>query len=78
MLLFYTDGLIDAATPSSTWGSTSSGGFPGAPGSVDQVADVVCEVMLRDSSREDDAGLGVPVDVGPRRGRRRTARANAR
>ena len=27
------------------------------PGSVDQVADVVCEVMLRDSSREDDTCL---------------------
>ena len=27
------------------------------PGSVDQVADVVREVMLRDSSREDDTCL---------------------
>jgi hypothetical protein len=34
-----------------------AGAFQVAPGTVDQIADTVCEVMLRDSSREDDTCL---------------------
>ena len=58
MLLFYTDGLIERRDAIIDVGIDQlAAAFRVAPGSVDQVADVVCEVMLRDSSREDDTCL---------------------
>ncbi len=58
MLLFYTDGLIERREAIIDVGIDQlAAAFRMAPGSADQVADVVCEVMLRDSSREDDTCL---------------------
>lgn len=58
MLLFYTDGLIERRDAIIDAGIDQLAGvFQVAPGTVDQIADTVCEVMLRDSSREDDTCL---------------------
>lgn len=58
MLLFYTDGLIERHNAIIDVGIDQlAAAFRVARGSADQVADVVCEVMLRDSSREDDTCL---------------------
>ncbi len=58
MLLFYTDGLIERREAIIDVGIDQlAAAFRMAPGGADQVADVVCEVMLRDSSREDDTCL---------------------
>ena len=58
MLLFYTDGLIERRDAIIDAGIDQlAAAFEVAPGSVDQIADTVCEVMLRDISREDDTCL---------------------
>ena len=58
MLLFYTDGLIERRDAIIDAGiDRLAAAFEVAPGSVDQIADTVCEVMLRDSSRDDDTCL---------------------
>jgi serine phosphatase RsbU (regulator of sigma subunit) len=58
MLLFYTDGLIERRDAIIDAGIDQlAEAFQVAPGTVDQIADTVCEVMLRDSSREDDTCL---------------------
>ena len=58
MLLFYTDGLIERRDAIIDAGIDQlAAAFEIAAGSVDQIADTVCEVMLRDSSREDDTCL---------------------
>ena len=57
-MLFYTDGLIERRDAIIDVGIDQlAAAFRVGPGSADQVADVVCEVMLRDSSREDDTCL---------------------
>jgi serine phosphatase RsbU (regulator of sigma subunit) len=58
MLLFYTDGLIERRDAIIDAGIDQlAAAFEIAPGTVEQIADTVCEVMLRDSSREDDTCL---------------------
>ena len=58
VLMFYTDGLIERRdTIIDTGIDQLAAAFGRAPGSPDQIADTVCEVMLSDSSREDDTCL---------------------
>jgi GAF domain-containing protein len=58
VLLFYTDGLIERRDTIIDAGIDQlAAAFGRAPGSPDQIADTVCEVMLSDSSREDDTCL---------------------
>jgi hypothetical protein len=58
VLLFYTDGLIERRDTIIDAGIDQlAAAFGRAPGSPDQIADIVCEVMLSDSSREDDTCL---------------------
>lgn len=58
MLLFYTDGLIERRdTIIDTGIDQLAAAFGRAPGRPDQIADTLCEVMLSDSSREDDTCL---------------------
>jgi anti-sigma regulatory factor (Ser/Thr protein kinase) len=53
-----TDGLIERRDAIIDAGIDQlAAAFQVAPGTVDQIADTVCEVMLRDSSREDDTCL---------------------
>jgi hypothetical protein len=57
-LLFYTDGLIERRDAIIDAGIDQLAAVFGvAPGGPEQIADTVCEVMLRDSSREDDTCL---------------------
>ena len=57
-LLFYTDGLIERRDTIISAGIDQlAATFGAAPGSPEQIADSVCEVMLSDSSREDDTCL---------------------
>jgi serine phosphatase RsbU (regulator of sigma subunit) len=58
VLLFYTDGLIErrGAVIDAGIGQLAAT-FGAAPGGPEQIADSVCEVMLSDSSREDDTCL---------------------
>jgi serine phosphatase RsbU (regulator of sigma subunit) len=57
-LLFYTDGLIERRDAIIDVGIDQlAGAFAVAAGNPDRIADTVCEVMLRDSSREDDTCL---------------------
>ncbi|HEX4257137.1 MAG TPA: PP2C family protein-serine/threonine phosphatase [Streptosporangiaceae bacterium] len=57
-LLFYTDGLIERRDAVIDVGIDQLAGvFGGATGGPEQIADTVCEVMLADSSREDDTCL---------------------
>jgi serine phosphatase RsbU (regulator of sigma subunit) len=58
VLLFYTDGLIERRDTAIDAGIDQlAAAFGRAPGRPDQIADTVCEVMLSDSSREDDTCL---------------------
>ena len=58
VLMFYTDGLIERRDTSIDTGIDQlAAAFGRAPGSPDQIADTMCEVMLSDSSREDDTCL---------------------
>jgi serine phosphatase RsbU (regulator of sigma subunit) len=58
VLMFYTDGLIERRdTIIDTGIDQLAAAFGRAPGRPDQIADTVCEVMLSDSSREDDTCL---------------------
>jgi serine phosphatase RsbU (regulator of sigma subunit) len=58
VLMFYTDGLIERRDTIIDAGIDQlAAAFGRAPGSPDQIADIVCEVMLSDSSREDDTCL---------------------
>jgi serine phosphatase RsbU (regulator of sigma subunit) len=57
-LLFYTDGLIERRDAVIDEGIDQlAAAFAVAAGSPERIADTVCEVMLRDSSREDDTCL---------------------
>jgi serine phosphatase RsbU (regulator of sigma subunit) len=57
-LLFYTDGLVERRDAIIDAGIDQlAAAFAVAPGSPEIIADTVCEVMLRDSSREDDTCL---------------------
>ena len=57
-LLFYTDGLIERRDAVLDVGIDQLAGvFGTAAGGPEQIADTVCEVMLADSSREDDTCL---------------------
>jgi hypothetical protein len=57
-LLFYTDGLIERRDAILDQGIDQlAAAFAVAPGRPERVADIVCEVMLADSSREDDTCL---------------------
>jgi serine phosphatase RsbU (regulator of sigma subunit) len=58
VLLFYTDGLIERRDTIIDAGIDQlAATFAAAPGGPEQIADSVCEVMLSDSSREDDTCL---------------------
>jgi GAF domain-containing protein len=58
VLLFYTDGLIERRDAIIDAGiGQLAATFGAAPGGPEQIADSVCEVMLSDSSREDDTCL---------------------
>jgi serine phosphatase RsbU (regulator of sigma subunit) len=58
MLLFYTDGLIERRDTIIDDGIDQlATAFRTAAGSAEQIADRVCEVMLSDSTREDDTCL---------------------
>ena len=58
MLLFYTDGLIERRdTIIDTGIDQLAAAFGRAPRRPDEIADTLCEVMLSDSSREDDTCL---------------------
>jgi serine phosphatase RsbU (regulator of sigma subunit) len=57
-LLFYTDGLIERRDAVIDVGIDQLAGvFGAATGGPERIADTVCEVMLADSSREDDTCL---------------------
>ena len=57
-LLFYTDGLVERRDAIIDAGIDQlAAAFAVAPGGPEIIADTVCEVMLRDSSREDDTCL---------------------
>jgi serine phosphatase RsbU (regulator of sigma subunit) len=57
-LLFYTDGLIERRDAIIDAGIDQlAAAFAVASGNPERIADTVCEVMLRDSSREDDTCL---------------------
>jgi serine phosphatase RsbU (regulator of sigma subunit) len=76
VLLFYTDGLIERRDTIISAGIDQlAATFGAAPGSPEQIADSVCEVMLSDSSREDDTCLLVcwlaPDRAGAREGGKR-------
>lgn len=58
MLLFYTDGLIERRDTIIDEGIDQlAAAFGAAAGSAEEIADRVCEVMLSDSTREDDTCL---------------------
>jgi serine phosphatase RsbU (regulator of sigma subunit) len=57
-LLFYTDGLIERRDAVIDVGIDQlAAAFQAADGGPERIADTVCEVMLADSSREDDTCL---------------------
>jgi serine phosphatase RsbU (regulator of sigma subunit) len=57
-LIFYTDGLVERRDAIIDAGIDQlAAAFSVAPGGPERIADTLCEVMLRDSSREDDTCL---------------------